>query len=80
MNKNIATAVLIALYIIGIILLPILYYIASKYSQSIIFFVIVLPVSLFINYIFIINIAAAKIIKKVKQYEAEQKLSFPNKN
>ena len=71
MNKNIATGILIVLYIIGIILFPMLYYIASEYYPSRYFFIVAFPMSLFMNYIFLINIIIAKIIKKVKQVKTE---------
>lgn len=74
MNKNIATGILIVLYIIGIILFPMLYYIASEYYSSRYFFIVAIvafPMSLFVNYIFLINIIIAKIIKKVKQVETK---------
>lgn len=73
MNKSTATGILIALYIFGVILVPVLYYVAQEYYRSIYFFVFAFPVSLFANYIFIINIIIAKITKQVKQSNTKKK-------
>ena len=73
MNKSTATVILIVLYVFGITLVPMLYYFAQEYYESIYFFVFAFPISLFANYIFIVNIIITKVIKNIKQSDTQKR-------
>lgn len=70
MNKKKLTVciVLVLLYVFGIVLLPALYFMASRYTAECIYiFTFAFPLSLFINYIFLTDIIIAKITGKAKK-------------